>query len=298
VNFIPHLDTSGKVYTRVTEMLNVINCEEHAFHSKADIRALKAGKITTVNNMTTFAALAGTMVHHDIENWLRATEGLPPIELELDTNAEKLLFEIEKVPRLKEELNRKIGRAFANFIDFWSDFEPEILEIEATLYGNIDGIDLKGSADLLCAIDVDKLDLAAKVKPRPELAGKKQIMIVDWKSGSSPQSSHKTQISAYYSLGMKEVIPRHLDKYDYYMPGGKPRGADVYLGGKNYKFKIFECDPALFFFNVETYKKAERVPLNRLIGKVGVTLQYCLYCPYKSKCSALREGQVELIPFG
>jgi len=294
---MPHVDKTGKVYTRVTEMLGVIECEEKAYHNKQDIKALKAGKITKVNNMTTFAALAGTLVHHDIENWLLAQEGLPPIELELDKNAEKLLFEIEKVPQLKEELKRKTGRAFANFIDFWTDYEPEVLEIEATLYGNIDGIDLKGSADLICAIDVEKLDKAAKIKPRPKLAGKKQIMIVDWKSGSTPQSSHKTQISAYYALGMKEVIPRYLDKYDYYKPKGKPRGADVYLGGKNYKFKIFECDPALFFYNVDTYKNAERVPLNRLIGKVGVTLQYCLYCPFRSRCSALQEGEVELVPF-
>ncbi len=293
---MPHLDKTGKVWTRVTEMLGVVNCEEQAYHHRKDIRALKAGKITTVNNVTTFAALAGTLVHHDIENWLRELEGLPPIELELDINAEKLLFEIEKVPKLKEELNRKVGRAFNNFIDFWSDYEPEILEIEATLYGNINGIDLKGSADLICAIDIDKLDLAARVKSKPKLTGQKQIIIIDWKSGSTPQASHKTQISAYYLLGMKKIIPRYLDKYDYYKPGGKPRGADVYLGGKNYKFKIFDCDPALFFYNVETYKEAERVPLNRLIGKIGVTLQYCLYCPYRSKCSAFQEGQVELVP--
>ena len=196
---------------------------------------------------------------------------------------------------MKEELSRKVGRAFNSFIDFWTDYEPEILEIEATLFGNINGIDLKGSADLICAIDVNKLDLATRVKPRSKPTSKKQIIIIDWKSGSSPQSSHKTQISAYYLLAMKDVIPRYLDKYDYYAPGGKPRGADVYLGGKNYKFKIFDCDPALFFYNVETYKEAERVPLNRLIGKIGVTLQYCLYCPYKSKCSVLQEGLVELV---
>ena len=163
---MPHLDKTGKVWTRVTEMLGVVNCEEQAYHNKKDIRALKAGKITSVNNMTTFAALAGTLVHHDIENWLRELEGLPPIELELDTNAEKLLFEIEKIPKLKEELSRKVGRAFNSFIDFWTDYEPEILEIEATLFGNINGIDLKGSADLICAIDVNKLDLATRVKPR------------------------------------------------------------------------------------------------------------------------------------
>lgn len=291
---MPHIDGIGKVYTRVTEILSVVECEEKAHHYKQDIRDIKAGKITSVNNVTTFAALAGTLVHHDIENWLLALEGLPPIELELDNNAEKMLFQIEKVPALKEELNRKTGRAFANFIDFWTDFEPEVLEIEATLFGNIDGIDLKGSADLICAIDVDKLDMAARIKLRPELAGKKQIMIVDWKSGSTAQSSHKTQISAYYALGMKEVIPRYLDKYDYYTPNGKPRGADVYLGGKNYKFKIFECDPSLFFYNVETFKNAERIPLNRLIGKIGVTLQYCLYCPFRSRCSAFQEGHVEL----
>lgn len=292
---MPHLDKTGKVWTRVTEMLGVINCQEQAFHYKEDVKALKAGKLTSVNNMTTFAALAGTLVHADIENWLRELEGLPAVELQLDTNAEKMLFEIEKIPRLKEELNRKIGRAFNNFIDFWSKFEPEILEIEATLYGNINGLDLKGSADLICAIDVDKLDAVSRVKPRPELFGKKQIIIVDWKSGSTQQASHKTQISAYYMLGMKEIIPRYLDKYDYYSPGGKPRGADVYLGGANFKFKIFDCDPGLFFHNVEAYLEAERVPLNLLIGKIGVTLQYCLYCPFKSRCSVLQEGPVELI---
>ena len=294
---MPH-NYKDKIYTRVTEALTM-NCEERAFHSKKDIADLKAGKITSTNNVTTFAALAGTMVHHDIENWLRKREGLPPLVLELDNNAEKMLFQVEKIPRLKEELNRKIGRAFNNFIEFWSDYDPEILEIEATMFGNVSGVDLKGSADLLCAIDVAKLDELLKIKPtdaRRALYGTKQIMIVDWKSGSTIQPSHKAQISAYYTLGMKEVIPRYLDKYDYYAPKGKPRGADVYLGGAKYKFKIFECDPSLFLYNVETYRDAERVPLNRLIGKIGVTLQYCLYCPYRSRCSAFQEGPVELIP--
>lgn len=295
---MPHIDKSGKVYTRVTEALGVIECTEKAFHNKEDIKALKSGKITKVNNMTTFAALAGTFVHHDIENWLRNLEGLPPLELELDENSEKLLFKIEKSPKLKEEFNRKIGRAFNNFIKFWSDYEPEILEIEATLYGNVNGVDLKGSADLICAIDIEKLDKITKYKRKKKLPkGTKQIMIVDWKSGSTPQTSHKAQISAYYALGMKEVLPRYLDKYDYYSPRGKPRGADVYLGGKNYKFKIFECDPGLFFYNVEAYRDAERVPLNRLIGKIGVTLQYCLYCSFRDRCSAMQEGLVELVPF-
>lgn len=288
---MPHI--GDKVYTRVTELFS--ECSEKAYWNKEDIKKLKSGEITTVNSITTFAALTGTITHLDIENFCRKKEGLPPLSLELDKNAEKLLAEIEKVPKLKEEMNRKIGKAFSNFINFWNDFEPEILEIEATLYGTVQGIDLKGSADLICAIDVEKLDKITKTKPRPELKGKKQIMIVDWKTGSSPQTSHKNQISAYYVLGMRKVLPRYLDKYEYYAPQGHPRGSDVYLGGKNYKFKIFKVDPSLFFFNIEAYKNAERVPLNHLIGKIGVTLQYCLYCPYRKKCSALQEGEIELI---
>jgi len=292
---MPHIDENGKVYARVTEILAGMECEEKSYHHKTDMNSLKKGKFTKVNNVTTFAALAGTVVHHDIENWLRAREGLPPLVIEHDANAEKMLFEIEKVPALKEEFNRKVGRAFNNFIDFWRDFDPEILEIEATLYGNINGVDIKGSADLICAIDVEKLDKATRTKPRPELIGTKQIMIVDWKSGSSIQKSHKPQIAAYYTLGMKEVIPRYLDKYDYYAPKGKPRGADVYLGGAKYKFKIFEVDQSDFLYHIELYNAAERVPLNRRIGKIGVTLQYCLYCPYRSRCSAFQEGLVELV---
>lgn len=292
---MPHIDDDGKVYARVTEVLSGIECDERSFHHKNEMNELRKGE-TRSNNVTTFAALAGTMVHHDIENWLRAQEGLPPRKLDLDENGEKMLFEIEKVPKLKEELNRKIGNAFNNFLSFWDEFEPEILEIEATLLGEIDGVPIKGSADLICAIDVEKLDAAGGVSPRPELAGEKQIVVLDWKSGTSVRSTHRTQIAAYYTLARREILPRFLDKYDYYKVGKKPRGVDVYLGGSKYKFKIFDLEPVLFFHNVKVYKEAERVPLNHLMGKIGVTLQYCLYCPYRSKCSAMQEGLVLLTP--
>lgn len=293
---MPHIDEDGKVYARVTEIISGIECDEKSYHHKQAMEDLRAGKMKGHNNVTTFAALAGTIVHNDIENFLRKQEGLPPVPLELDENAEKMLFEIEKIPDLKEEMNRKIGNAFNNFLMFWEEFEPEILEIEATLLGEVEGVPIKGSADLICAIDVEKLDKAGKVKPRPEKKGKKEIVILDWKSGSSVRSTHRTQISAYYTLAQKDVLPRFLDDYDYYKVGGKPRGVDVYLGGSKFKFKIFDLEPALFFYNVEIYKEAERVPLNHLMGKIGVTLQYCLYCPYRSKCSAIQEGVVMLVP--
>ncbi len=292
---MPHIDTDGKVYTRVTESLSM-DCEARAYFARKDAEDLREGKLTTYNSVNTFAALAGTMVHHDIENFLREKEGLPALVLSLDVQSEKLLFKIENTPVLKEEMDRKMANAYLNFIQFWGDYEPIILEIEATLLGRVGELDLKGSADLFCAIRLDKLWEMGRVAEKNQIGDPMsyEMVIVDWKTGTSIFGHHKTQIAAYYLLAQKEIIPRFQEKYPYHTIKSNPRGVDVYLGGVAYKTRIFDLSPSLFLYNVELFLKAKPIPVNHLLGKIGVQLQYCFYCAHRSKCPAYQEGEIEL----
>jgi hypothetical protein len=295
-DIIPHRDSEGRYYNRVTEISNSAECEEKAFHTREKFRSLERGESDSYKGVTTFAAVVGTMVHNQIENFIREQEGLPPEELSLDHNGEKLLMSVMKMPEMKEELEEKKDNAFMNFLHFWNDYEPIPLEIEATLMGRIEGVDIKGSSDLICAIKRQKLWDLGRVAKKDRVGDPEgyDMVILDWKSGSTHQSSHKTQLAGYYLLAEKDIVPQFQEKFPYHEVKGFKRGMDVYLGGDSYRAMIFDLNFSNFLFNVDIYKRAERRPLNHIIGRLGVNLHYCIYCPFKDRCSAYLEGTIPL----
>jgi len=298
---MPHIDKKGtehqRVYVRVTEALAVSECEERGWHTKELIKEIERGERTTAPNVMTYATIKGTLLHHDIENWMRERIDLPPLVFQPKATEEAILFNIENSPELSKQLDEDLATGFTNFLDFWNEFEPDILFIEQQFLGEVKGVPMKGTVDAILLFRRGDLDTVRGVTTGdPE---EKVIMITDWKSGSKHMSSHRTQISAYYHMASQGVLVDLLDKYDYYRIDGVPIGADAYFGGKTFKFKLFDVSESLFFHVVELFKKAQKVPRNILIGRdmggrIGLNLQYCLYCPFKEPCQTLVQLEVEL----
>jgi len=291
---MPHIDEDGKVYARMTEVLATSECQERAYHTKNLIKDLESGKKTTAPNVITFATIKGTLVHHKIENYMRELVDLPPIEFQPRGTEEAILFNIESNAELSRELDLLVDSGFTSFLEFWDQYEPEILAIEQQFVSDINGVPMKGTVDAILLFrrgDLDELKGAKTGDPEDKV-----IMITDWKSGSRHMPTHRTQISGYYNMASKSVLSDFQDKWDYYRVDGIPIGADVYFGGKKFNFKLFDISESLFFHVVELYKKAEKVPLNVLIGggRIGLNLQYCLYCPFKEPCQTIVQMEVEL----
>ncbi len=297
---MPHIE-EGVVYDRVTEVLGVIECEEKGYHTRESNEQIRTGKRKKIEVMITFDTIKGTIVHQKIQDFLHELVGLPEPIHTFRPEEEQLLFQIESNPMLKKELDRKVARAYMNFIDFWGHFNPIPLEIEATLKmtytrrnsetGEEETRGIKGSADLICLIEEGKLD---KSKNRTPRSRDLKVIVLDWKSGSSHFATHRTQVSAYYLMASKDLLPKFLRKHEYYTWKGKPQGMDVYLGGGGYKAMSFDINERLFFSTLEKYNSAQRIPFNTLTGMLATSLMQCLYCNHRSKCSVFVEMVVEL----
>ena len=311
-----HFDEkTGKVSVRVTASQNVAQCEEQAYHTRqlqekyqrmvdevkrqgsisvTDL-ARKFGGGMVVNNLVNFATIVGSLVHHDVENYLRTEYlDLPEVIYSPSKQEESLIFQMETDAHLGKERDRKMTVCLANFKKFMKDFEPEVLTTEETMFGRVEGIDLKGTVDAVLAIENDILTKAINSRYIPKMHGPR-VIIADWKSGSSRQPTHQSQISAYYHLASLKVLPRFLRRIPYFTFKTEPYAMDVYLGGQNYKAKMFKVNQTMFFLNMRKYRDARRIPFNAMLGKMAVNLaQYCLYCPHKKKCSVSREGDVAI----
>jgi hypothetical protein len=297
---MPHIE-DGEVYDRVTEIISVIECEEKGAHQRTINDGIKSGKIKRIDSMVTFDTIKGTIVHHKIEDFLCDMMDMPEPVHRFNAAEEQMLFQIETNPELKKALDMKVARCYMNFIDFWSEFNPIPLAIEQTVKGEYEYVDpkdgrtksrsVKGNIDLVCLIEEGKLD---KNKNRSPRSRDLKIVLIDWKSGSQHFSTHKNQLSAYYWLAGKELLPRLLRKHDYYTWKDLPEGMDVYLGGNAYKAKQFELKPKLFFSSYKLYTEARFVPFNTLSGRMATSLMQCLYCNHRSRCSAFVEMIVEL----
>ncbi len=299
---MPYIE-DGIVYDRVTEITGVIECEEKGHHTRTINEQIRTGKRKKMDVMVTFDTLKGTVVHHKIHDFLsEMIEAEPPIH-RFSPEEEQLLFQIESNPAIKKEFDRKIARAYMNFIDFWSHFNPIPLAVEQSLRRTYLYKDPKtnkeelrgigGTVDLICLIEEGKLDESKRRTPRSQDL---RIIVLDWKSGTSHQTPHKTQLSTYYWLASKDILPKFLRRYEYYTWKGKPQGMDVYLGGASYKAMSFDINEKLFFSTLDKYNTAEAIPLNTLSGQLGTTLMQCLYCNHRSRCSVFVEMVVEVPP--
>jgi hypothetical protein len=297
---MPYIE-DGIVWDRVTEVTGVIECEEKGHHTRTINEQIRSGKRKRMDVMITFDTIKGTIVHHRIHDFLFEMIELPPPIHKFSPEEEQLLFQIESNPVLKRELDLKVARAYTNFIDFWGHFNPIPLAVEQGLRrtyvykdpdtGKEDLRGLGGTVDLICLIEEGKLDESKRRTPRSRDL---KIIVLDWKSGTSHQSTHKTQLSTYYWMASEEILPKFLKKYDYYTWKGIPQGMDVYLGGASYKAMSFDINERLFFSTLEKYNTAEPIPLNTLSGKLATTLMQCLYCNHRSRCSVFVEMVVEV----
>lgn len=297
---MPYIE-DGIVYDRVTEMLGVVECEEKGYHTRTINEEIRTGKRKTMDVMITFDTLKGTLVHYRIDDFLCDMIELPRTVHTFRAEEEQLLFQIESDPLLKKEMDTKIARAYKNFIDFWSHFNPIPLAVEQSLRrtyvykdqktGKEELRGLGGTVDLICLIEEGKLDESKRRTPRSRDL---KIIVLDWKSGSSHFATHKTQLSTYYWMASKDILPKFLKSHDYYTWKGAPQVMDVYLGGSKYKTMSFDVNERLFFSTLEKYNTAELIPFNTLTGRLATCLMQCLYCNHRSRCSVFVEMVVEL----
>jgi hypothetical protein len=294
---MPHLGKDNKLYMRTTEIVGALECEEKLFHAREQFERLQqqnGNGSYIVNSVATMDAIIGTLAHHKIESFILKKyfdiDHGPP---RLGKQEQALLYEIEQEEKTNNALDRRIGGAVMNFVKFWEDFNPDPLAVERLVMGTVDGVPMKGSIDLTAALPENVLDkLLNKVRRRPH----KRIILIDWKTGTYHDVSHRTQLACYYELAKKEFLGklRMNEGLEYYTYDGVPYGMDVYLGGDEYKVKVFPLKSEDFFATVGIFKRAKRVPHNRLRKTVGKNGQYCLYCPFRGKCSSITEGLVDI----
>lgn len=196
---MPHvMEYNGKniVIPRMTEIVATTECEARAYLHPVNTGA------TSWHTMSNAVALAGTIGHHRIENYIRKQMGLSKLELELDKPDLKLFNDIMLNKEGKEWLEEYLKTAFNNYLEWHHDFQPTYLVPEITMTfvkTNDDGDVLanecvKGTVDLICELDPAKMsDRAKKIVALEEPS----TIMLDWKTGMAKLSSHHAQLDGY-----------------------------------------------------------------------------------------------------
>lgn len=284
---MPYRDEEGWA-ARVTEICDSYACEEKAHNHRDILEKLEKGLIHSFPVKTTFSSVRGTVAHHKIQNWIERRMGLPDTPMKLDPQDQRLYDDIMTNPELKKKFNRQVSNAFMNFLTWWEEYDPQPLAVEQTMVTVEKGRRSKGTVDFIALVRESRLDKTLKVAARSE---KYRLIIIDWKTGTSPQDQHKTQIAGYYIKAHKQALIPFLRRNKYYKYDDKPYGIDVYLGGKAAKTIMFNIDEWRFFGAIELYDKATRNPVDRLRGGIlhgGLhDAGTCYFCPYTDRCSTI-----------
>jgi len=286
---MPFVDDTG-VYDRVTEIIGVDECEERAFHSKRIGEKLHINKKFPVPSQRLFSSHSGTKVHRQIEDFIRNKLGLPPLKHKINKSEieyEKKIFQDEK---LRDAINLKIVNASNNFMEFWKYFKPIPIASEQIVKGVIGERRIKGEIDFVGAYKRRFLDMyfgfISDGNPEDWV-----IVITDWKTGKRHMKTHTYQLSAYYELASREVLPQLLSsgKYKYYKVNGIPIAMDVYFGDNNFKAVAVKVDTDHFLDLSNKFHKARRIPINAK-GNINVGMK-CVFCNYRDRCSLIQTSE-------
>ena len=148
------------------------------------------------------AAEEGTLVHEMIEDWL---------------NGEEITF-------LYKDGNPKmpayVWQMFLRFVDFWETYNPTLIEAEVHLFS--DKIQVAGTCDLVCEIEID---------------GKMERWIIDFKTSNHLQTTYDLQ-GAIYAQCYEECYGKKIDRVGVLWLKSKSRGEDK--SGKRLKGKNWE----------------------------------------------------------
>ncbi len=148
------------------------------------------------------AAEEGTLVHEMIEDWLNGKEI-------------KFLYD-DGNPRMPSN----VWQMFLRFVDFWETYNPTLIEAEVHLFS--DEIQVAGTCDLVCEIEID---------------GKMERWIIDFKTSNHLQTTYDLQ-SAVYAQCYEECYGKKIDRIGVLWLKSKSRGEDK--SGKRLKGKNWE----------------------------------------------------------
>ena len=148
------------------------------------------------------AAEEGTLVHEMIEDWLNGKEI-------------KFLYN-DGNPRMPSN----VWQMFLRFVDFWETYNPTLIEAEVHLFS--DEIQVAGTCDLVCEIEID---------------GKMERWIIDFKTSNHLQTTYDLQ-GAIYAQCWEECYGKKIDRVGVLWLKSKSRGEDK--SGKRLKGKNWE----------------------------------------------------------
>ena len=148
------------------------------------------------------AAEEGTLVHEMIEDWLNGKE----ITFLYDNGNPKMPTHVLQM--------------FLRFVNFWETYNPTLIEAEVHLFS--DEIQVAGTCDLVCEIEID---------------GKTERWIIDFKTSNHLQTTYDLQ-SAIYAQCYEECYGKKIDRIGVLWLKSKSRGEDK--NGKRLKGKNWE----------------------------------------------------------
>ena len=148
------------------------------------------------------AAEEGTLVHEMIEDWLNGKE----IKFLYDNGNPKM--------------PAHVWQMFLRFVDFWETYNPTLIEAEVHLFS--DEIQVAGTCDLVCEIEID---------------GKMERWIIDFKTSNHLQTTYDLQ-GAIYAQCWEECYGKKIDRVGVLWLKSKSRGEDK--SGKRLKGKNWE----------------------------------------------------------
>lgn len=264
--------STDKRYERVTEVISAAECEKSAFLSK---KGTNDGQVHR-------GTVAGTIVHWMIEKYLAEKYDLtPPPPLELSLSPRELeLWEQEKNKVdyrvgdriIKTQTMRpRIDNAYQNFLKFintptsiWNLYEMVPIYLERQIYS--DTYDLTGTIDVICIATID---------------GEKELVILDWKSGSYAGDSHAYQLSAYAMILDEMVEKGKINLPDLPI---SPKAFCVRLGGewKDYEVSTYNTKRKSFMKKFLDAKKIYDTVTDNAKGWCG----RCIFCSYRDRCSS------------
>lgn len=151
-----------KYYPSVTNMLGITYPDGGALTKwRGDIGNEDANRIMNQ------AGEDGTFIHQAIEDLIAGRE----------------IISDDIVKRFDKTRSLKIHKALESFIDFWNEYQPEVIETEYSVADT--KLKLAGTIDMKCRLNTDAYQ---------------DEWIIDWKSSKSIGPKHKIQLSLYAKM--------------------------------------------------------------------------------------------------
>ena len=305
---MPHVtevDGNKIIIPRMTEIIATLDCEARAYLHPVNREE------TSWYTLSNAVALAGTMGHHRIENYIRNKMGLEEVELELSVEEQKLKDDIYKSNEGYLWLVDYIKTAFSNFLEWEYDFQPKYIKPEMSMvYIHRENDEVipsrcvKGTVDLIVELDPEKM--RKKARHIINLQEPSTVML-DWKTGRAKLDGHHAQLEGYDWLldisGEREkmnetvVSKKWAVKTDQF--GDEVRLAVcVRLGGFTYFADAYELNTGKFETAYDLFQSPRYIAKTRdaKYGNRGFREGYhCVFCPHRDvDCPIFRVQKVDL----